>query len=709
MNFLHLWAIGIGAGALAAPLAIHFLTRPKPLTHPLSTIRFLLEIIEEKRARSRLRDLLVLLLRMLAIGLLAMALARPWIDNSSNVQTVPDNATTRIVIVDVSQSMSAKSNNVSAIQQAKSAALKYLEYSPNLQANVILVGARSRPVFSSFSPNLATLRESVNNANVLCERADVKSAMTLAGSMLSQSNVQNSELIVVSDFQRTNWSNLHLDLIPAQAKVQIESVAIASQNNVAITGFRLGNRAIVDSDVMLEFDIANYTDNDIEAVATLDLGEATAEVKGKVSAQSTATLTTPMRFAQPKWVTGWVELRENSDSIPADDVRPVAFQIERPPKILLLTQSKRSNQASGGFFLDQALQVIVGAPADSESRDAKAATEQYVSLTPRNVGLQEIAAADIYVLHECGALESETVESIAQQVRRGKGLLYVASGLVDGVNLDLIATASGNGYKPPVQLVPSENDAKRADLFVRDIRPRQAPFSIFGEQAMAAMQTVRIGGGLATGSLESGLRDQVLAELSDSSAFMFLTSCDAGSVAVINADLDQSNWCSQPSFFPILNELVNALYANRNLNQEAFGGEAMVRQLSSRLPAEATLTCEAADMRSLPSTELGTWEWNAQQNGFVWAWPVPVGPGSYQLRYLRETVMATAVAAPAIESDPKTLAPEVLKGRLAGSRQIGVRDASSPDQRSDQWWNWLIVACLLGLASEIVLLRWFKA
>ena len=40
LTFLNPWALAIGGLALAAPLAIHFLTRPKPQPLPLSTIRF---------------------------------------------------------------------------------------------------------------------------------------------------------------------------------------------------------------------------------------------------------------------------------------------------------------------------------------------------------------------------------------------------------------------------------------------------------------------------------------------------------------------------------------------------------------------------------------------------------------------------------------------------------------------------------------------
>ncbi len=707
MNFLHLWALGIGAGALAIPVAVHFLTKPRPVTYPLATIRFLREIIEEKRSRSRLRDLIVLLLRMLAVGLLAMALARPWLSNSQAIEAVPDNATARVIVIDVSQSMSAKTTGTIAIAQAQTIALKYLEYSPNLQANVVLVGAKARPVFKSVSPNLAMVREAVKSAIPRCEKADVKSAMNLIGSMLSESTVAKTELILISDFQRSNWSNLYLDSIPTATKIQLESVAPDASSNIAITGFRLSGRAIVDSEVILEFDVANYSDKDAEIRAIVDLGDVKTAVRGRVNAQSASTLTASMKFTQPQWVTGWIELQDNNDSIPADDSRPIAFRIEQPPKVVVITKSTNKKEVKSAFFLRQALEVIAGTARSNDQTNLQSGRIQFVD--PDNANLDNWNDADIYLIHQCGAIDRSVIDLISSRVRRGKGLLYIASELVDAVNLDMFATAMGSGYQPPVQLVPPDNDLKRKDLFVREVRIRQPPFEIFGEQANTAMQTVRIGGGLASRSLDTGLRDQVLAELSDSSALLFLTSCDAGTVAVLNADLDESNWCSQPSFFPVFNELINAAFSNRNTTPESFGGEPLIRQLSSNIPETTNLVAEAADKRSAPADSFGQWEWNAAQNSFLWAWPDPVGPGIYELLNKRETAFATAISAPAVESDPKTLAAEVLQGRLAGSRTIAFRDAKSADQKSDQWWNWLIVACILGLASEIVTLRWFSA
>ncbi len=712
MNFLHLWALGIGAGALAIPVAVHFLTKPRPVTYPLATIRFLREVIEEKRSRSRLRDLIVLLLRMLAVGLLAMALARPWLSNSQAIEAVPDDATARVIVIDISQSMSAKTAGKTSIAQAQALALKYLEYSPNLQANVVLVGAKARPVFKSVSPNLAIVREAVQSAIPRCEKADVKSAMNLIGAMLSESAVTKTELIIISDFQRSNWSNLYLDSIPTATKIQLESVAPDTRSNIAITGFRLSGRAIVDSEVILEFDVANYSDHDAEIRANFDLGNVKTAVRGRVNAQSVSTLTASMKFNQPQWVTGWIDLQDNNDSIPADDSRPIAFRIEQPPKVVVITKSTNRKEAKGAFFVRQALEVIAGTARSNDKTNIQSGRIQSFDPDTANLdtaNLDNWNDADIYLIHQCGALDRSVIDAISSRVRRGKGLLYIASELVDAVNLDMFATAMGSGYQPPVQLVPPDNDLKRKDLFVRVVRNRQPPFEIFGEQANAAMQTVRIGGGLASRSLETGLRDQVLAELSDSSALLFLTSCDAGTVAVLNADLDESNWCSQPSFFPVFNELFNASFSNRNITPESFGGEPLIRQLSSSIPETTNLVAESADKRSLPTDSFGQWEWNAAQNSFLWAWPDPVGPGIYELHNKRETAFAAAISAPAVESDLKTLSAEVLQGRLAGSRTVAFRDAKSADQKSDQWWNWLIVACILGLASEIVTLRWFSA
>src|SRR5437899_12775593 len=105
MNFLHPWAIALGLAAAGLPVLVHWLTRPRPVRLPLSTIRFVREALKQKRARHRLRDILILLLRGLAVLLLAWAVARPLLGTRPLIGAEEGGSAVRVVILDVSQSM----------------------------------------------------------------------------------------------------------------------------------------------------------------------------------------------------------------------------------------------------------------------------------------------------------------------------------------------------------------------------------------------------------------------------------------------------------------------------------------------------------------------------------------------------------------------------------------------------------------------------
>lgn len=67
----------LAAAAAVVPLALHLWWRRKPRPMPFSTLRFLDDAVARTRRSSRLTHLLVLLLRLLAVLLVAAAFARP--------------------------------------------------------------------------------------------------------------------------------------------------------------------------------------------------------------------------------------------------------------------------------------------------------------------------------------------------------------------------------------------------------------------------------------------------------------------------------------------------------------------------------------------------------------------------------------------------------------------------------------------------------
>src|SRR5205809_4014315 len=144
MNLLHPWFLAVGAAVLGLPVLIHFLTRPRPLRYPLSTIRFVREAIAQKRARHRLRDWIILLLRTTAVILIALAFARPLFGVKAAIGAEKPGKIARVVIVDQSMSMGARSSGVTAFERGRAAAATHLIYQPDVRGDLILAGAQPR-------------------------------------------------------------------------------------------------------------------------------------------------------------------------------------------------------------------------------------------------------------------------------------------------------------------------------------------------------------------------------------------------------------------------------------------------------------------------------------------------------------------------------------------------------------------------------------
>lgn len=718
MSFIHWWAVILGGIGVVAPVAVHFMTKPKPRAYPLSTISMLREIIQDRRAVSRFKDWLILILRTLAVALFALAIARPLIPTSNAIVAQPENETARVIVLDVSQSLSAGVAGASNWQRAQASAISYLEFAPNMQAAVVIAGATSVSVFDRLSPNLNSLKESVRQVSPVDQRVDAASAMNVAARLLERSSAPNKELILISDFQRSNWGGLSLDQIDSSVKILYESVSTEPLENVAITAVRFPQRVVAGQPALCEVDVANYSTRPVDIRCDLELTHAAVNLSKSVPPDSVSTLTASIVLPETGWEFGWAKLRGHLDAQPRDDQRAVAIEVRGPPRVAILSRQPTPLQPCSSFYLESALRVINSTDAAngeaSSSGDAEGSndgTKRVMRIQPQRTAQAQWPAMDCIVINHPGALDEAALDYLANRIRRGLGVLYVASEMADATNLQQLAERLGKSYQPPVELVAPANIASRKNLFINKLQSREAPFKVFGDNAAQALQPARFEGGLDTRATSEGLRDQVLAELSDTSAFLFATDCDGGQLMVLNCDLDKSNFCTQPTFLPILSEIFDRLVSSRSQFAETSCGEPMVRLFSHPLGEEASLSVSHADDLSPKGDEYGNWEWSTSQNAWIWTWTKPTGAGVYRVTSSdsNDTVFAIASNAPDSEADLRTLDREVLVGRLASGRSIGFRSSNDQHEEEDSIWNWLIVACLIGLTSEIVALRLFKS
>ncbi|HSU67405.1 MAG TPA: BatA and WFA domain-containing protein, partial [Tepidisphaeraceae bacterium] len=547
MNLLHPWYLA-GLAAIGLPVAVHFLTRPRPRVLPLSTVRFVREAVQQRRARHRLRDWIVLLLRGLAVALLALAFARPLV-GAKKVTADEGGNSVRVVILDQSQSMAAVSNGIASFERARTAAASHLGYAPGLQANLILAAARPRGVFPSPSTNFGAMRDALASAQPRGESLNLKAAIDAAGEMLAKTAPERRrELIVVSDFQRSNWATADFSPLPKDTVIRLESVA-PSQPPANLAILRAGAQGRVEQgrESKLEVEVGNYSPTPRQVQVELSVGGASYRLSGHCPPHATVVLSADAVLSTTGWQAGEARLVGAQDALAADDVRSFVVDVRPPLTYLLITRDPATPHVSASQFLERALVPF---------KRPQGQGERVVRGDPDALDREAVAGADVIVLDHPGRLSSESMKLLASVVRRGRALLYVTAEPTDASNLSLLADAAGSDLKMPVRFVPPAQGAPRDGLFIASTRANQSVFGIFGENLGAAISPLRFGGGLDSQKLDTGLSDDVLATYSDRTACLILTACGAGRIAVLNADLGQSNLAVSPVFVPLLGEVV---------------------------------------------------------------------------------------------------------------------------------------------------------
>jgi hypothetical protein len=397
MTWLHPWAIALGAVAAGLPIVVHLLTRPRPLRLPLSTIRFVREAVQQRRARHRLRDWIVLLLRTAAVILLALAIARPLIGDRAAQAPPPTGGTLRVVLLDASQSMAAESRGIAAFERGRTAAARAVEYSPGLRANLVLGAAQPRGVFDVPSSNLAAQREALAKAGTRPERLDLAGALAAAGEMLAADGRPGvrRELVVISDFQRTNWVSTDFSSLPEDAVITLEAVgADRPPPNLGILRVALAGRAEEGREAQL--DVFN--------------------LEGDCPTGTATTLTAAVTLSGERWQTGQARLIGVEDALSADDTRPFVLEVRASPTYALVTRQDAATRPSSSYYLERAL-----APA-TPREGATSSQPRIVRIDPLRLDRDAVAAAELIVVDHPGKLSAEWAELLASLLRRGRAL-----------------------------------------------------------------------------------------------------------------------------------------------------------------------------------------------------------------------------------------------------------------------------------------------
>ncbi|MGE5806813.1 MAG: BatA domain-containing protein, partial [Ignavibacteria bacterium] len=254
-------------GLLAAsiPIVIHLFNLRKLKKIDFSTLAFLKELQKNKIKKIKLKQWLLLALRVLIIIFLVMAFARPALRGVAIGGTTSAAKTTAVFIIDNTFSMSVVDAKGSYFNQAKETIKELIKQLQEGDDAALITIAGSDNEGMNSTNNLADFRSRVEQTEISYASGFLHDALIKASKIVSASKNFNKEIYILSDFQsgRLAREGSLSDL----SEILDEKVKIYSFNYSGKEIFNLGinnlkiNTQIFEKDKPVSFDITaeNYS------------------------------------------------------------------------------------------------------------------------------------------------------------------------------------------------------------------------------------------------------------------------------------------------------------------------------------------------------------------------------------------------------------------------------------------------------------------
>ena len=200
MTFLNP-AVLLGLIAASIPILIHLFNLRKLKKIEFSTLAFLKELQKNKIRKVKLKQWILLALRVLIILFLVLAFARPTLKGLAIGGTTSAAKTTAVFIIDDTFSMSVIDNQGSLLNQAIAAAKNLLkDFQEGDEIALVLLSQTDKEEIT-VSKSIVDFTKAIDAVESSYQSGLLHNAVTRAASILEQSKNFNKEIYILSDFQ----------------------------------------------------------------------------------------------------------------------------------------------------------------------------------------------------------------------------------------------------------------------------------------------------------------------------------------------------------------------------------------------------------------------------------------------------------------------------------------------------------------------------
>ncbi len=296
-------AVLIGMLAAAIPVLIHLLNLKRLKKVEFSTLAFLKELQKSKVRKIRLKQWLLLFLRVSIIALLVMAFARPTVKSVSFGSSAAK--TSAVFVLDNSFSMSVIDEQGAFFNQAKSITRKLINNLQDGDEISVTFTSSKQNGNEKFTTDFSTVVKQIKNTGISGVTTQHIPVLIDVFKQLDKTGNFNKEIYFLSDFQKINYFGKQSGQIPEYKNldgVRLYKIGFHPGNvsNLTITNFNVNNQIFelnkpVEFTVTVKNNSANIINN---ATVTLFInGKRRAHAGIKLNAGETKSyiLTTTLK------------------------------------------------------------------------------------------------------------------------------------------------------------------------------------------------------------------------------------------------------------------------------------------------------------------------------------------------------------------------------------------------------------------------------
>lgn len=398
----------LGLAGIVVPIVVHLTRKQRRNVVSFPSLMFLEKIPFQEQRRRRIQNWFLLSLRALALALLAIAFARPFLDRSDLTLAGSTGPRELVVLVDQSYSMGIGNPFPQALDAARDA---IGSLGPLDRASLVTFDQGARVVARSTADRVR-LRAAVDTLSVTSGTTRFGPALKVAQTILEESELSRGEVVLISDFQRQGWTGDEGVSLPAGTVVTPVPLMGPPPENIRIAGLGLARQTVSGRERVTPtarlVRTGGTEPQTVEVTLEVD-GQTVQSVPVTVDADGAAVaLFQPFTLSQPH-TRGTVRIPD--DAVTPDNARHFVLSPGGSLHVLALEGGRARQDAS--LYLTRALGV-------SEEGRFDVTVRRSDTVRP-----QDLEGTHVVVLNDV-RVDGASAERLRTFVDGGGGVLFVA-------------------------------------------------------------------------------------------------------------------------------------------------------------------------------------------------------------------------------------------------------------------------------------------